>query len=92
MPTFLKVATLEIVEVLMVSISPLCHQEFWAHRMVELLPSELATGQRTPTEKRKIKASVISKSDQRVFKCSQLKGKILLCWKKLLPTDSAVRV
>lgn len=34
-----------------VNISSLCHQEFWVHHMVELLPSELATDQRTPTHR-----------------------------------------
>lgn len=33
-----------------ISVSSLCHQEFWVHHTVELLPSELATGQRTPTQ------------------------------------------
>lgn len=30
-----------------------CHQEFWVHHMVELLPSEQATGQRTPADTHK---------------------------------------
>lgn len=33
-----------------VNTSSPCHQEFWVHHMVELLPSELATGQRIPTK------------------------------------------
>lgn len=31
------------------SISSLCHRAFLVHHKVELLPSEQATGQRTPT-------------------------------------------
>lgn len=39
--------------------SSLCHQEFWVHHMVELLPSAPATGQRTPAH-RKEKGKILS--------------------------------
>ena len=43
---------IEAVTVIAVSISSLCHQEFWVRHMVELLPSGLATGQKTPAHAR----------------------------------------
>lgn len=40
-----------------INVSSLCHQEFWVHRMVELLPSAPATGQRTPAHRKKERES-----------------------------------
>lgn len=39
-----------LVAVAMINICSPCHQEFWVHHTVELLPSEQATCQRTPND------------------------------------------
>lgn len=90
-----------VIVVAVVGISSPCHQEFWVHHKVELLPWELATGRRTPTQthrkKKKRDLEQDSSADTTVsvvslFRCTYSKTLMQpttpFCLKMLMPAAS----